>query len=198
MLLFGSTFAQAKALENSFQSAACLGKCAKSWTDFHTKKQLNWIELNYLLQDISVSSSSFLADGSYYFNFVELDAWHGNDNTRQRLLSHQKSINLKDESSNPYELSFVIMLGIIWLNFVSLFSVDSFIHPPQSLGTKNRRYQRPKNLHGRKELLQLLRGFARLGSDEAIMVPELPTKMWSKLVTWTTLTKRKGRKWPGM
>lgn len=32
-----------------------------------------------------------------------------------------------------------------------------------------------------KELLQLLRGFARLGSDEAIMVPELPTKMWSKL-----------------
>ena len=34
----------------------------------------------------------------------------------------------------------------------------------------------------RKELLQLLRGFAHLGSDEPIVLPELPTKMWSKLV----------------
>eukprot|EP00435_Cladocopium_sp_Y103_P033447 s720_g8.t1 len=32
-----------------------------------------------------------------------------------------------------------------------------------------------------KELLQLLRGFAHLGSDEPIVLPELPTKMWSKL-----------------
>ena len=34
----------------------------------------------------------------------------------------------------------------------------------------------------RKELLQLLRGFAHLGSEEPIVLPELPNKMWSKLV----------------
>mmetsp|Transcript_71808 Transcript_71808/g.113841 ORF Transcript_71808/g.113841 Transcript_71808/m.113841 type:complete len:293 (+) Transcript_71808:83-961(+) len=32
-----------------------------------------------------------------------------------------------------------------------------------------------------KELLQLLRGFAHLGSEEPIVLPELPNKMWSKL-----------------
>lgn len=31
------------------------------------------------------------------------------------------------------------------------------------------------------ELLQLLRGFAHLASNEPIVLPELPTKMWSKL-----------------
>ncbi|CAK9094687.1 C3H1-type domain-containing protein [Durusdinium trenchii] len=32
-----------------------------------------------------------------------------------------------------------------------------------------------------KELLQLLRGFAHLGTDEPVALPQLPRKMWAKL-----------------
>ena len=109
-------------------------QCAKSWTHFHTKKQLNWIELNYLLQDISMSSSSFLADGSVT-TVVQL-CWvrwqrHGNDNTRQVGCCRIKSLSiLKTKSSNPYELSFVMMLGIIYPQLRFTFFGFRFIHPP--------------------------------------------------------------------
>ena len=121
-------------------------QCAKSWTNFHTKKQLNWIELNYLLQDISVSSSSFLADGSYYFNFVELDAWHGNDNTRQVGCCRIKSLSiLKTNHRTPTNFHLLWCLGSSTLNFVSLFSVFALLTPPILRNKKPQIPCRPKN-----------------------------------------------------
>jgi len=56
---------------------------------------------------------------------------------------------------------------------------EKFAIFPQDLSCQIRSVVFPEP---RNELLQLLRGFAHLASNEPIVLPELPTKMWSKLV----------------